>query len=77
MSSIIYFLRFMNNGTKETKLQILIRESKDCAVLDISWLAMVCAYQSLESYLAILSDLQHSHITKSIFNFYFHSEPWW
>lgn len=55
----------MNNVTKELKLQTLISESKDWAVLGISYSTMVCDNQCLETYLSSLRDFQHLHIIKA------------
>lgn len=55
----------MNNVTKELKLQTLISESKDWAVLGISYSTMVCDNQCLETYLPSLRDFQHLHIIKA------------
>lgn len=59
------FLEYMNNVTKELKLQTLISESKDWAVLGISYSTMVCDNQCLETYLPSLRDFHHLHIIKA------------
>ena len=55
---------FTNKTTKENKLNLLIKESEDCAVMDTGCSTTVCGEAWLEKYSSSLSDYERSLITE-------------
>ena len=58
------FMGFTNKTTKETKLNLLMQESQDCAVMDTGCSTTVCGEAWLEKYSSSLSDYERSLITE-------------